>query len=113
MESASTNATAPATRANRSERPGERGPVASTERPSGATSGSCSGSTAVAPRRPFRHASAATSCSASSRVGSSSTARASASTASRGGSDRPPRYRSHDFWLYPVRAASCRRLSPL
>ncbi|MEK8144430.1 hypothetical protein NKH18_29600 [Streptomyces sp. M10(2022)] len=48
----------------------------------------------------------AISWSTSSRAGSSATTRAIASTASLGGSDLPPRYRSHDFALYPVFAAS-------
>lgn len=57
--------------------------------------------------------SVATSCRASSRVGSTPQASASPITAARGTGARPLRYRSHDDLLYPVRAPSAERLSPL
>lgn len=118
---ASTRATAPATSAMRSERPREGlGPALVAKVSDTTGNPGCAGSSGegegagvgVGARPPFQ-VSAATSCSASSRTGSTPPIRASASTASRGGSDLPPRYRSHDFWLYPVFAASWSMFSSL
>ncbi|GAA3223711.1 hypothetical protein GCM10020256_32080 [Streptomyces thermocoprophilus] len=89
---ASTRVTEPATSATR------RGRWAAGRPPPEAAPGSASGASGVSRGR-VAQASAATSCSASSRAGFSPQTRASSATASPGGSVLPPSQRSQDFSL--------------